>query len=86
MPTRAELVATIKAFIEQKKGDEEAIAFLRAQGCSKVESIAVLNLAMGINLGRAKSLVHFSETWKDVRAKDEQFHEDLEKKLKDMHE
>jgi len=80
------LVAAFKAVIEQRKSDEEAIAFLRAQGCSKIEAIALLSLAMGIDLGRAKRLVHFSEAWKDVRAEHEQFHEDLETKLRDIDE
>jgi hypothetical protein len=64
------------------KTDEQLVSLLRARGCSKVESIAVLARAVGIPLGNAKEIVHFSETWADVRERDDSFHVSLEATFK----
>lgn len=73
-----------KALAEQCRGlvargrhTEEVIAFLRAEGCEKTKTIGILADALGIELAKAKDLVHFSATWADFRAKDEKFHEVL---------
>jgi hypothetical protein len=56
---------------------ETVIAYLRASGCSKIDSIAVLIETYGIDLAKAKEVVHFSPSWDDTRASDEKFHEKL---------
>jgi len=58
-------------------GTEELIAYLRAEGCYKIESIAVLREVLNVNLGDAKRLVHCSQTWADVRQRDDEFHDQL---------
>ncbi len=55
---------------------EELLAVLRKCGVSKVVSIRVL-AELGYALSQAKELVHHSQTWSDVAANDEAFHEDL---------
>ena len=60
------------------KTKEEIIAFLRNQGCSKVESIAVIVRAFGLALSDAKHMVHVSHAWSDVRLRDDDFHQKLE--------
>jgi hypothetical protein len=60
------------------KSQDEIVSFLRAQGCSKVESIAILAKALGIGLGKAKEVVHLSATWADTRGRDERFQSSLE--------
>jgi ribosomal protein L7/L12 len=56
-------------------GKEDLIAYLRAEGGDKIESIAVLREALNVNLGEAKRLVHCSPTWADVRQRDDEFHD-----------
>ena len=63
----------------QGNGNEEIVALLRAQGCSKVESIVVLVKALKSENRKAKEIVHLSKTWADVRERDDQFHEALVK-------
>lgn len=86
MPTRTKLISECEALIAQGRNEEEVITFLRDQGCSKLESIAVLKSAMGVDLNHAKRLVHFSQAWKDKRDEHDKFHEDLETALKNKHE
>ena len=47
----------------------------------KGRSIVELSRRYVVSLGEAKRAVHFSETWADVRERDEKFHEELEKAL-----
>lgn len=58
-------------------GTAEAVAFLRREGFSKIESIYVLVHERGLPLSEAKLVVHTSETWNDARDRDDQFHDDL---------
>jgi len=57
--------------------DEDLMAILRAEGCSKIDSIVVPRDALNLNLGQAKAMVHLSTTWGDVRVRDDAFHEAL---------
>jgi hypothetical protein len=66
----------------QGKSQEEIISFLRSQGRSKVESTVVIAKALGMDLRKAKAVVHMSNTWADARGRDEQFHESLQRHLK----
>lgn len=78
MQTRSKLIDRCRAMIVAGDGsEEELIADLRAEGCSKIESIAVLREVLGVNLGDAKRLVHCSSTWSDVRHRDDEFHDQL---------
>lgn len=56
---------------------EAALAFLRAEGLSKIESAAVLVAHHGLTLAQAKQAVHGSTAWDDVRDRDERLHDAL---------
>lgn len=66
------------------KSDEKILSFLRTQECSKVESMVIFAQAFGLNLGQAKETVHMSQTWADVRERDDRFHDSLEQGLRDL--
>jgi hypothetical protein len=75
--TREELIAECRHRSEAGEDVETIIRYLRVSGCSKIDSIAILNGAGGIGLAKAKEIVHFSATWADRKASDEKFHEDI---------
>lgn len=75
MPDRDKLVGDCASLLTKGADHEELVAFLRQQGCSKLDSIAVLSTALKLGLGRAKELVHCSDTWRDTRQSDDQLHE-----------
>ena len=54
---------------------ERALAQLRADGFSPVESIKVTRAVLQVSLGEAKRIVHESQAWADRRAEFEQIHE-----------
>jgi hypothetical protein len=51
------------------KDKEAMLAYLRARGCSKVDSIRVIMAVLDLGLERAERAVHSSKTWADVRAR-----------------
>ena len=53
---------------------EDLIRYLRDAGCWKIDSIAILVSSCGIDLGKAKELVHCSPTWSDRGEADDAFH------------
>jgi hypothetical protein len=53
---------------------------LRDAGLSKIESMRVF-VDCNYSLKGAKELVHLSETWFDVRARDDEFHDSLAESL-----
>jgi hypothetical protein len=75
--TREELITECKRRSKGGEDMEAVIGYLRALGCSKIDSIAVLAATYGIGLAGAKKVVHFSRTWADTRAADENFHESI---------
>jgi hypothetical protein len=75
--THEELIAECRRRSKGGESVESIIGYLRASGCTKIDSIAVLNGAYGIGLAKAKEIVHFSATWADTKAADEKFHEDI---------
>lgn len=78
MRTRLELTDRSRAMIVAGNGtEEELIAYLRAEGCGKIDSIAVLREVLNIDLGEAKRLVHCSPTWADTQQRDDEFHDRL---------
>jgi hypothetical protein len=65
---------------------DAAIEFLRDEGYSKIQSIALIARKFDIGLGPAKEAVHFSAAWEDRRAQDDEFVDrlvDLAAKLED---
>ena len=74
---RDELIMECRRRSKAGEDVESIMGYLRASGCSKIDSIAVLNDACGIGLAEAKMFVHLSVTWADRRASDEKFHEDI---------
>jgi hypothetical protein len=75
--THEELIAECRRRSEAGEDVESIIRYLRASGCSKIDSIAVLVGACGIGLAKAKEIVHFSATWDDTKASDEKFHKSI---------
>ena len=65
------------------KSNNDLVTFLRTQGCSKVESMAIVARAFGVGLGEAKEIVHLSTAWADMRERDERFQRSLETGLGD---
>lgn len=57
---------------------EGVLSLLRHRGFSKVASMAIVAELTRVPLADAKSLVHRSETWRDVREDHEHFHDRLE--------
>jgi ribosomal protein L7/L12 len=74
---RSELAVECKALLARGLDNESLMDFLRAEGCSNIDSIVVLREVLNLSLGEAKALVHLSRTWGDVRERDDAFHEAL---------
>jgi len=81
MNDTSSLVTTCQQQRAAGKTNEDIVAFLRAQGCSKVESMTIVARAFGLGLNEAKEIVHLSQAWSDVRSRDDRFHQTLEKGL-----
>lgn len=60
---------------------ESALRYMRSAGLSQIECVKAVKSLMGGNLGQAKEILHFSETWSDTRAWQEQLHKDLSEGL-----
>jgi hypothetical protein len=60
---------------------ESILFFLRQHGCTIVDSIRMVTKLQDIDPGEAKLLVHYSETWSDVRLQNEAVHEALLKEV-----
>ena len=56
---------------------ESALRYMRSAGLSQIECVKAVKSLMGGNLGQAKEIVHFSETWSDMRPYQEQLHKGL---------
>jgi hypothetical protein len=77
MKTRPELAEACRALRARGFSDDDLMAFLRAEGCSKIDSIVVLREVLDLSLAEGKALVHLSKAWGDVRERDDTFHEAL---------
>jgi ribosomal protein L7/L12 len=75
--TREELITECRRRSKAGEDVESIVGYLRASGCSKIDSIAVLSGTRGIGLAKAKQIVHLSAIWADLKASDEKFHEDI---------
>ena len=58
---------------------EDLIAWLRSEGCSKVDTIQVLAHVLGTTFTALKEVVHTSPTWADRREIDDDLHDKLRK-------
>jgi hypothetical protein len=65
------------------KGMEAILEMLRTRGLSKVMSIKML-AQLGIPLAQAKSAVHESEVWSDVRGSHDRFSESIKQLLDEL--
>jgi hypothetical protein len=72
---RQPLIEECKRKYESGETVSALIKFLRDSGCYKIDSIAVIISACGLDLAEAKKAVHFDPSWDDTRAADDQFHE-----------
>jgi SOS response regulatory protein OraA/RecX len=70
-------IAECRDRLRNGAGVEEILAVLREHGVSKTFSIRAMAELEVADLASAKKIVHFSQTWADVRAGDEEFHETL---------
>lgn len=53
------------------------VRLLRDSGYGKIDSMKVLKAVAGVDLGKAKELVHLSPVWVDHRERDDAFHDAL---------
>ena len=84
MVDRNRLISECSRLDENGVSLENIIAYLRSEGCWKIDSIAILREVLGIGLGDAKRLVHLSATWHDVRNQDDELHDRLNDALTEV--
>ena len=58
--------------------NEEILGYLRANGASILESMRVFKNVLGLSLGEAKQIAHFSDTWSDMRDEHNRIHDVLD--------
>ena len=80
MKNKETLIKNCQVMIDRGNDLESIISFLRKKGCGKLDSILILSKTKSLSFEQAKNLVHFSQTWKDRRAKDD----DLQDKFLDF--
>ena len=73
-----------KQMIQDGKTIEDILVYLRKATKSKGDSGVVIMEVLNITPGEAKRLVYTSEAWKDVRERDEKFHEDIFSALENL--
>ena len=57
---------------------DDVLGVMRGEGQSRVASIGLLIRLTGMSLREAKTAVHMSSVWADLREETETFHEQLE--------
>jgi hypothetical protein len=67
--------------IDGDESRESALGYMRNAGLSQIECVKAIKSLTGGDLGWAKEIVHFSETWSDMRPHQEQLHSDLSDEL-----
>lgn len=83
MPVQ-DMIERLKRHNPFTSADETFVRYLRDQGLSRVDSIRVIVQIFGLSLGKAKEVVHLSETWRAERASAEQLWDDLEEAARDI--
>lgn len=74
---RYSLVEEIRFRVQNGQATDDILTFLRSQGASKTDSIAVFHRALSMGLDEAKRVVHFSPVWADIKERDERFWDEL---------
>jgi hypothetical protein len=77
------LVERCRELGRQGRSQEEIMAFLRAAGCWKLDSIKAMQAVYGLTLSQAKEAVHLSKTWEDMREADNRLHQTLARAFSD---
>lgn len=72
----------VEEMLRLGKSVDQVLEFLRNEGCSKIDSMWLLEDVAGMTGVDAKKAVHFSPVWAEVRTRDEHFHDALEDELK----
>jgi ribosomal protein L7/L12 len=70
-------VVAAREMLDGKQEIELVIRFLRDSGLSQIECVKAVKAIRRTSLADAKGIVHFSETWSDMRLGQEQLHEQL---------
>jgi len=73
-----------KQMLRDGKTVEDVLKHLRNETNSKVTSMAVIMDVLDLAPSEAKSLVHKSLVWGDVRERDEKFHKDVITTIEEM--
>lgn len=81
MEVNKETLENCKRILGAHNNIEYVLMYLKEKGYSIIESMIMLTELQGLDLGEAKKLVHFSETWSDVRERNEEFHKSILKAL-----
>lgn len=63
---------------------DEALARLRADGFSPIESIRITRAVLRVSLGEAKEIVHTSDAWASDRDRFEQLHDTAESVVRQL--
>ena len=66
-----------RTLMDDGAGIEAALRFMRNAGLSQIECVKAVKALTGQNLGAAKEIVHFSDTWSDFRPQQELLHKRL---------
>ena len=61
----------IKKLLTETTDRESVIDFLRLNSYSKLESIEIFRKALNISFYEAQDIIHYSQTWSDVKEFDE---------------
>lgn len=66
---------TMRASLRAGMDREEAIQRMRVLGLNQIQCIKLIRDSLGISLGDAKEVVHYSRAWADRRESNEALHE-----------
>ena len=74
---RPSVASHARKLLEAGENYDVVLAFLRAEGVTKLDSIKLFCEVAGLSLLDAKRLVHNSDVWTDSFQRDEKFHASL---------
>ncbi len=77
----AERRALADRLAAQCESPAEAIKAISRSGLGKIDTIRAIVQRFGLDVGEAKFFVDTSDSWSEVRARDEEFHDRLEELL-----
>jgi hypothetical protein len=73
-----------RTLLDQGAGVEELLQAFRRRELGILDSIRLVRDLLGISLGEAKKVVHLSQTWADLRAANDSFHDQLLSSVKEI--